>query len=330
MPVWEDFAGTERGIVLTIWDASRMRWFARPETVKHPELASWLAAAPFEKWGYFPIDASGPNGKLTAILGDTIKGYDRALCYSKWAEKIVENTIGAKYADRLGLDYLPHGIDTSVFKPHPKIEARNNFRQLGFSGLTDSSFLVGIVATNQARKDYGLGIETCSRLLQQDLDVRVWIHTDTMKRYWDIVALLTDFDLLGRVVVTTTQFSDEQMAWLYSACDVTLGIGGFEGFGYPIFESLACGVHVVHGNGGGAEEHLRNDMTVEPEAFHLEGQFNCLRPVFYVDDWVGTALQEYNDNGSLDPPEPVTLPPTLDWNNLWPNWEEWLRQGVSK
>src|SRR6266568_8655259 len=27
--VWEDFAGEEQGIIITIWDASRLLWFSR-------------------------------------------------------------------------------------------------------------------------------------------------------------------------------------------------------------------------------------------------------------------------------------------------------------
>lgn len=39
--------------------------------------------------------------------------------------------------------YVPHGIDTNVFRPHDRADAR---RQLG---LPQSAFLVGMVATNK-------------------------------------------------------------------------------------------------------------------------------------------------------------------------------------
>src|ERR1035438_9733598 len=66
--VWQDFAGDRKGIVLTIHDPSRMLWFARPEACDDPRIRQYLANAPFDKWGYFAIDASGPNGKLSGVL----------------------------------------------------------------------------------------------------------------------------------------------------------------------------------------------------------------------------------------------------------------------
>jgi glycosyltransferase involved in cell wall biosynthesis len=327
--VWEDFAGSERGIVLTIWDPSRLQWFSQPDYCKVPGLSEWLKVAPFDRWGYFPVDASGPNGKLTEIIKHSICGYDRGLCYSKWAEGIVRETIGETHAGRLGLTSLPHGIDTAIFQPHDRQEAKQRFRKLGFIGLTDSSFLVGIVATNQARKDFGLGIEVCSRLLKQGLDVRIWIHTDVLKRHWDIVALLQDFDLLGRVVITTNPFTDEQMCQLYSACDVTLGIGLGEGFGYPIFESLASGTPCIHGWYGGAAEHLPETcMPSEGEhRYRMEGQFNCVRPVWTEGAW---THQIHIVKDLTIEHEKWMLPEHLDWNNLWPRWEAWFREGVKK
>ena len=323
--VWEDFAGGERGVLLTIWDPSRLRWLAQPDAtdaITHAvlcpaNLRAWLKARPFELWGYIPVDAVGPNGRLTAQIAHTLMGYDRLLAYSAWAGGIISETIG-----KAPTPSLPHGIDTSVFMPHDRKEAKARFRAMGFSGLTDDAFLVGIVATNQVRKDFGLGIETCARLLQQGLNVRLWIHTDTMRRHWDILALLEDFGLLGgRCVVTTDRWPDEQMSWLYSACDCTLGIGLGEGFGFPIFESLASGTPCVHGDYGGAAEWLPSHMLVKPHAWRLEGQFNCVRPVFSPIDWFVCINQKQMQ-------ESATLPAQLDWVNLWPRWAKWLHAGL--
>jgi len=79
--VWEDFAGTRKGAILTIWDASRMLWFSRPETCADPILRKLLEKAPFETWGnawfnapclYWPAKAGKPatiNGsKVASVL----------------------------------------------------------------------------------------------------------------------------------------------------------------------------------------------------------------------------------------------------------------------
>ena len=322
--VWQNFAGNERGILLTIWDPSRLRWLARPDSADYqgrqlcpPHLKTFLKARPFELWGYIPVDATGPNGKLTAQIADCLMGYDRLLAYSEWAGAIIGKTLNCPTVES-----LPHGIDTKVWKAYPRKDAKRQFRELGFDGLTDDAFLVGMVATNQARKDFGLGMETCAKLLQSGMNVRVWIHTDTSVRYWNIPALVEDFGLGGRVVITVNKYSDEQMAWLYSACDVTLGIGLGEGFGYPIFESLACGTPCIHGNYGGAAEHMPESMSVAPTIYRLDGQFNCARPVYHDEDWC-EQIQIQRDEE-----EDVQLPPALEWQTLWPRWEKWFREGV--
>ena len=322
--VWGDFAGYEKGVVMTIWDASRLLWFSRPETCAYPRLKQFLENRPYQTWGYFPIDATGPNDKLTGILAHTIAGYERVLCYSHWAADILERTWGqGKWVG----EHLPHGIDTSVFQPRHRATARHGFgerigikNQKGkFINIPDDATMIGIVATNQIRKDWGLGIATVAELAKER-NVLLWCHTDTLERHWSLPALLQDFGLAERAIVTCLPLTDEQMSYCYSACDVTLGIGLGEGFGYPIFESLACGTPVVHGGYGGAHEHLK--AWVFPPAWRIEGPYNCYRPVFEVDTWKRAAIQVIEEGR-------CSLPPALDWNNLWPHWAEWLRKGIA-
>jgi glycosyltransferase involved in cell wall biosynthesis len=324
--VWQDFAGIEQGIVMTIWDASRLLWFSRPENCPDSQLRKWLQEANFDTWGYFPIDATGPHDRLTAVIKHTIEGYDRALAYSKWAEDILRRTLWKKPLLE-SLTNLPHGIDTSIFYPRDRAKARAEFgerlqarAQSGkWMTLPDNMFMVGIVGTNQVRKDHGLGIQIVAELAR-DRNAFVWIHTDQLERHWSIPALLNDFGLIKSHVVTTMPYTDEQMAWAYSACDVTLGIGLGEGYGYPIFESLACGTPCFHGNYGGAPEHMPKRLVCQPEMYHLEGVYNSVRPLFIPQDWAEEirCLQ----------PQQWSLPEHLDWNNLWPRWEEWFRKGI--
>ena len=307
---WNDWAGDETGVVMTIWDASRMAWLTSPETCCHdPKIRQWLSHRPFELWGYWPVDAEGVDHRLPHGFFDVMRKYNRNLAYSEWARLLMKK-------DEIEAEALPHGIDTSIWYSRDKKMARKKVQNLGMTRLGANSLLVGVVATNQPRKDWALAFATCSELLKQEQDVLMWCHIDTLNRYWDIVALVQDFGLLNRVLVTNPPMPDEDMAQLYSACDVTLGIGLGEGFGYPIFESLACGTSCVHGDYGGAAEHLPEWCKPKPVAWRLEGQFNCLRPVFNTSDW---------ESRCQPPHKSEILPEMLDWNNLWPKWEAWLR-----
>lgn len=325
--IWQDFAGADTsGAIMTIWDASRLLWFARPENCELPRLRKFLESKSFRKWGYFPIDATGPHDKLTSVLAHIIAGYDRILAYSDWAEDILRRTLVGPDVDKLSS--LPHGLDASVFYPRPRQAARQGFgerigaKERNGSWLTipHDTLMVGIIATNQVRKDFGLGIETVAEVAKQR-KVFLWIHTDELERHWSIPALLNDFGLLNKTVVTTFPLSDEHMALAYSACDVTLGIGNGEGYGFPIFESLACGTPCIHGNYGGAPEHMPWEMTVSALTFRLEGPYNCQRAVYTPSKWAQRVLSLYGRR--------TELPDHLDWNVLWKEWEIWFREGLN-
>ena len=320
--IWKAFAGNQRGILLVIWDASRLLWLTHPEQYcRDEELRKFLLTKPFDLWTYTAIDAEGPNGKLSALLGYVLKGFDRILAYSEWSARIIERTIG----DGITIESLPHGIDTSIFKRRGHEKARRKFGELCCGGeapdlkIEDGKFLVGIVATNQARKDYGTAIRTAAQLAQVK-DVLLWIRVDTMERFWSISALLYDYGLANRAIIQTGPMTDEQMAWAYSACDVTWGIGLGEGFGFPIYESLACGTPCIHGNYAGGAEWLPDAFKISPVAFRAEGTFASMRPVFRADEWVEATLRNSNADASL--------PAELDWKNSWPRWEAWLRKGI--
>lgn len=190
--------------------------------------------------------------------------------------------------------------------------------------IPSDCLLIGIVATNQARKDFGVGIQAVAELAK-NRNVFLWIHTDVLERHWSLPALMYDFGLdTEKTVVTCAQYTDEQMAWSYSACDVTLGIGNGEGFGYPIFESLACGTPCIHGDYGGAPEHMPEQMLVRPATRRIEGVYNCYRCVYDYLDWYSKLCMMPKKTGES------LLPAHLDWNNLWPKWSEWLTKGVSE
>jgi glycosyltransferase involved in cell wall biosynthesis len=326
--VWRDFTGDRKGILLTIWDSSRLRWLTHPETCPDPRLKKFLISQPFEKWAYLPIDATGPHDRLTGILKNTIEGFDRALAYSQWAHDILRRTLHPA----MDLDWVPHGIDTSVFFPRHRVQARHSFgarinakyvkgKRMGqFVGIPDDAFFIGIVATNQIRKDWAWGLTTVAELAKER-NTWVWIHTDEMERHFSIPALLNDFNLSENAIVTIAEFTDEQMAWCYSACDCTIAIGLGEGFGFSAAESLACGVPAVAPDYGGGE-FIPTEFLVKPMAYRMEGPYNCIRPVMSAKDAASVVRKQKNHH--------TFCPDSINWNGptLWKRWEEWLRKGL--
>ena len=323
--IWQDFAGDEKGALLSIWDASRLLWLSRPENCPDIRVQNFLRKKPFKLWTYTPMDATGPNGKLTAVLKHTLEGFDRVLAYSKWAEDILRRTLVRKELLD-GLTNLPHGIDMSVFYPRKKAQCRHGWAQkLGVKdhrgewvNPADDALMIGIVATNQARKDWGLAMQAIAEI-KKSRKVFLWLHTDVPERYWSIPALVNDFGLTKETVLTTVEFSDEQMAWSYSVCDVFLAIGMGEGFGYGAAEALCCGTSVVAPNYGGAE-YIPQEFLVEPAMYRVEGAYNCYRPVMEPGDFKDAIIK--SSHKEFNPPLGIM------WDNLWPRWEKWFRDGA--
>ena len=333
--IWEDWAGKERGVVMFLSDPARLGWFSRPEMseelAKYPDLKKFLTKPPFKKWIYAPLDASGPNDKLTFPLAQNLLGFDRILAYGKWGEDVIRRTLGDQESEKRGLTSLPHGINLETFYPRERKTARAFFFSItGAANLygkkeliKSDEILIGCVCTNQSRKDIPLLIETAS-ILSRKHNVRLWLHTDVLERVgcWSIPALLVDFGMVNRTITSLGHIPDDNMASAYSACNITIAPGA-EGFGFPIAESLAVGVPVVTGNyAGGAE--LAPLNLVDPVAFRYESIWSCERPVYNAKDWADKVNRILEYPGAFN----RSLDSKYDWKVNWGGWEKWLREGV--
>jgi glycosyltransferase involved in cell wall biosynthesis len=319
--VWQDFAGDKNGIIFPVMDLSRLLWFARPEYCSDGALKQFLTTAKIRKWAYTPLDATGPNDRLTSVVKETLVGLDRVLVYTKWADGLVRRTVGDESDVAKKLAHLPHGIDMEVFQPRDKTQARRFLNPK----LTDQDFVVGVVATNQRRKDWGLVIETIAKLREKIPNVKLWMHTDVLIREWSLPALIEDFGVKD-CVFASQPMTDEGLSYAYSACDVTMAPGS-EGFGYPIAESMACGTPCVHMAYAGGQELVPDMLQIVPTAFHYETPFNCARPVFDVDDWMWLI---YNLQQTPAVPEECrAYVERLDWRDLWKEWKDWFEGGLA-
>lgn len=329
--VWQDFAGKERGIVLSIWDPTRTFWLARPEYCGDPELEQWLRQGHFDLWTYATVDATGPGDRLSAIPRESLMGHRRILAYTKWSRDLIERSIGQPEAKARHLDWLPHGLMLEKWPLRDREEAKARL----FPFLHTGQQLISAIGTNQPRKDWGLVAATCYELGRRRPEARFWWHTDLLERHWSIPALVSDYGLGGRVDVTTS-LSQEELSWRLNACDVSLHPGLGEGFGYPIFESLASGCPPVHGDYAGGADVLSqcwpgdsdggHNFLVPPIAYRTEGLHNQVRPVFEPGHWADVA--ELLLRLELGRERLRAGVAHLSWGNLGPLWQRWLREGL--
>ena len=313
---WTDFAGDREGVVLVVWDATRVHWLSRPRP-EIGQLYNWLSQRPFKLWLYAPIDATGPGDKLSSIPTDALLGFDRILAYTEWGAGVIERSVGRK------VDWIPHGINLDVFKPRDRKAARMAM------GFADNDTVIGMVGINQPRKDWACACSTIQQLRGCIRNLKFWVHTDVPVRShaWDFQALLSDFGLMDITKFTLSgSMDDTAMAYGYSACDLTI-LPSSEGFGYPLVESMACGTPVLHSSYGGGAELVPKEWQVQPAQWHIEGLHNSFRPIFEPTMWTQAVVSLLADKPNAEYCQRQVA--HLNWPHLSHLWKRWLREGIN-
>lgn len=201
------------------------------------------AGMPWCPW--FPVDCE----PLPKPIINKIKQAHARIVFSKHAVKQVNNA---------GLDchYVPHGIDTDLFRPYDMGESR---KALGFPA---DAFLVGMVAANKgtpSRKAFQPQLEAFAAFKRRHTDAILYIHTVRGENGEDQGMNLPEFcRFVGLVEGRDVLFADQHMlhlgfppvamANMYSAFDVHMLVSMGEGFGIPIVEAQSCGCPVIVGD----------------------------------------------------------------------------------
>ena len=327
LPVfWKDFAGDREGIIFTIWNASWLPWFTNPDILGECDLKKFLKSNSFKRWGYFPIDAEGPNGRMHKDHSDIIAKYDRKLAYTEWAAGVIKKSFDRDGTIHRVPPWLPHGTDSSIFYPRDRDEARRTFIERVIPNvkgmLHPGRLIVGVCATNTKRKDWPLAFQVCQELLKRGHEVGLWAHTDHIRGgEWDLLALSEEYGMKERVIYSNVHLSDEDLAWAYAACNVTLGIGRGEGWGLPLSESLACGVPVITGDYAAAQQFVPLKYRVPVSEFELEGYYLNFRPVFKPTVWADCVESALDDKD-------VSLDHRYTWDGCWEDWKKWILAGI--
>lgn len=314
---WQDLSGGKRGVILTVWDASRLLWFADG---RGTGLQDWYDQRHFERWGYFMVDSAGVQpDKLPMEQAHVMANYDRVLIASRWGHHLAKNSLPPE----CDLDWMPHPINRNIFKPMDRAYGRSAL------GVANDVPLIGCVMTNQERKHWATAIATLALLPKP---YRMWIHTDVLTKSWNILALATEYGVVDRLIWEGSNgvgraLSDTELAMRYSACDATFLISGCEGFAYPVAESLSCGTPVIVGNYG-----AQGDLSpwhVAPSWRRIETTHNVLRAEYYpwaFADQIELVISESKDGCKRE--ECEALVQHLHMPLLGVQWKKWFRKGL--
>jgi glycosyltransferase involved in cell wall biosynthesis len=169
------------------------------------------------------------------------------------AVPVAMSRFGERELRSYGLDplYVPHAVDTEVYQPIDKAQAREA------SGFPEDAFIVGMVAANKgnpSRKCFAEAFQAFKAFHDQHPEARLYLHCE-VSGLFDGVNLPDLLENVG-VPLSAVMFVDqyravhypydhETMAHIYSSMDVLLLASAGEGFGIPVIEAQACGTPVI-------------------------------------------------------------------------------------
>ncbi len=216
--------------VIALCDA----WVLNPDAWPEQRLALW---APIDHW---PI----PPAVLAVLAHERVQPIAMSRFGEEWMRKF-----------NLAPLYVPHGVDTNVFRPNPQM--REQIR--AGLGVPEGAFLVGMVAANKShaaipRKSFPQAFDAFARMSEGRDDCWLYVHTDMEPKSGGI-----NLHTLAKAVGVREdrlcyppeaawhlgRMNREFMAAIYNAFDVFLNPAMGEGFGVPIIEAAACGVPVI-------------------------------------------------------------------------------------
>lgn len=208
----------------------------------------------------------------------------------QWAKRpnvktIAMSPFGQREFQKLGIDaaYIPHSVDTKVYKPTETIEGVSARK---YMGVPEDAFLVGMVSANKAngsihRKAFAENLLAFALYRRENPNSYLYIHSQPSKVYGGFhlptlakaVGLDSDAIIFPDPQKLLYGYTPEEMAGIYSTLDVLLHASYGEGFGVPAIEAQACGTRVIGSNWAATPDVLGEDSwLVDGQPFWDEAQ----------------------------------------------------------
>jgi glycosyltransferase involved in cell wall biosynthesis len=255
-------------------------------------------------WRGLQMSADGPVYKPPILAYLAIDGYNSPRLWDLLADRVTR--IAMSHHGQLAMPEAPvvwHGVDTSVFYPRDKAEAK---RALGYD---PDRFLILRVDKNTWRKDYPASWKALRPVLRAHPEIDVHFHTRrSAADGYDLESVrFNDEDIRDRVNMTadlalTVGVEPEQLATLMSAADLFLTTSWGEGFGLTILEAMACGTPVIAQDCSAISEVVGDTgILIKPKdrMFVPMGQEQCVPDVERFSYWIEHMFNSHKQREAL-------------------------------
>lgn len=186
--------------------------------------------------GYMPVDGGGIDPAAMRLLNKL----HAAVWYTDY---------GHREAAKAGFSgtrhIIPHGIDTSLFTPMDRLEARN----LLDLNVPKNAFIVGNLNRNQPRKRLDLTIEIFASWVKSHRVTNAFLllHCAQKDSGWDLRRIAAHHGIADRLLCTGGEnmraMQDvRHLQLIYNSLDVQMTTTLGEGWGLTTMEGMACGI----------------------------------------------------------------------------------------
>ena len=207
-----------------------------------------------------------------------IDSIDYGVAMSKYGQQGLKKDFG------IDCTYIPHGVDTTLFKPLSK-------PKYGEMDKPDA-FVVGCVARNQHRKNIPRLVKGFAQFVKQNKlspdQAKLILHMDWNDsmgwKFPDFAAHYGVADYLMPPLMGVLDHgqaaSEEEMALMYNCMDVFVLPTAGEGFGIPTVEAMSCGIPICATNYTTSYELIKsnNPETEDVPMYPLGGGHNDPMP----------------------------------------------------
>jgi glycosyltransferase involved in cell wall biosynthesis len=302
---------------------------------RNPDLKHVLFTL-YDVWVYNHMKYDGPIVSWVPLDHITLPPGVLEFLSRENVTSVTMSPFGKRQLDAVGIDnvYIPHGIDTKIYKPSKTVQGQPTRE---YMGLKDTDFLVGMVAANKSngqihRKAYAENLLAFSMHLKKHPDSYLYIHSEPGKGYggFDLAVLLQmvgipkDNVIIPDPLLLRTGYSQEDMAGLYTAFDVLLSTSYGEGFGIPTIEAQACGTRVITSNFAASMDLASEDSwKIDGQPFWDEAQASFFQ-IPSLNNIITALGQAYEKRGHSD--QAVEFAKQFDVETVWQNyWMPFLR-----
>jgi glycosyltransferase involved in cell wall biosynthesis len=297
--------------------------------ITNPAITGFMRSAGIPWALYFPIDGDLGEGALPPSWVRILERVDIPIAMSEFGRDTCR-------ANGIDPGYIPHGVDTSLFRPPAdRVKAK---RALGYEGR----FVVLCDARNQPRKLLPRVLDIFARFAADKPDALLHLHTDphdpaarTAEYCYELTEDVAMLGLADRVRFTDGMSIEagvpiERLVGIYQAADVHLLASWGEGFGLPSLQAAAAGVVPMAGNHTASRELVTDHGEAIAIRSWVPDQFGIRRALIDVDDAVARLERLCARPDVLADKSAASrrFAEAYDWGRVLPQWVELLDRQV--